>query len=206
MPRLAHHFVDRAPGTPSTRRSNYESVAAMASPPSNHTAPMASRPSNHTPPPPRPLITQRTNAGPRRRRPHEISRPLRFVRIDPRRVDGRRRRAPTSARPSGAGGARRAAGRPGSAARASRRASGSLPPGCSSRLRPPAGWRRPLDATGRCWLAATSEPRLLHAPPHLRGIQQWLAWACMSADVGSRDPTAALHGRRRQARTAAALC
>ena len=80
----------------STRRSKRESVAAMASPQSHH-----------TPPSPRPLITQLTNAGPRRRRAIQISRPLRFVRIDPRRVDGRRRRAPARARPSRAGSARR---------------------------------------------------------------------------------------------------
>ena len=49
-----------------------------------------------------PAVTP-SNAGPRRRRPFEISRPLRFICSDPRRLDGRGRCSPTRARPSGKG-------------------------------------------------------------------------------------------------------
>ena len=99
---FVHHFVEPRPGTPSTRRSSHESVAAMASPPSNHTTPLevtyVTQRTNHTTPSPRPLMTQR-NAGPRRRRAIKISRPLRFICRNKRRLDGCGCRSPTRARP-----------------------------------------------------------------------------------------------------------
>ena len=91
MPRLVHNFVDRAPGTPSTRRSSHESVAAMASPPSNHTPPPRGGDACNTTHESIEVdrVTQRTNAGPdAAARSHEIA--DRFAAYgNKRRLDGR---------------------------------------------------------------------------------------------------------------------